>query len=135
MAVKMAVATIQAMLDAYETNIGTSPVLKLRTGSPPASCATADSGTVLATYNMVADFMANAAAGGTKAWNAVTAVNSTATGTIGHYRLYKSDGTTCVDQGTVGTSGADMIIDNATISSVGQPINLNSWVKDMSAYV
>lgn len=134
MAVKMAVSVVQAMLDAYETNIGTAAVLKLRTGAPPANCAAADSGTVLVSYTLASDWAANAAAGGTKTWNTITSQNASAAGTIGHYRLYKSDGTTCVDQGTVGTSGTDMIIDNAVVA-IGQPVNITSWVKDMSAYI
>lgn len=134
MAVKMAVSVVQAMLDAYETNIGVSAILKLRTGAPPSNCAAADSGTALVTYNLASDWAANAVSGGTKTWNAITSQNASGAGTIGHYRLYKSDGTTCVDQGTVGTSGTDMIIDNATVAS-GQPVNITSWVKDMSAYI
>ena len=35
-------------LDAIETTIGTSPTLEIRSGAAPASCADADSGTLLA---------------------------------------------------------------------------------------
>ena len=41
MAVQLSVAVRNAMLDAIETAIGTSAVLKIRTGAPPASVATA----------------------------------------------------------------------------------------------
>jgi hypothetical protein len=51
MALQLSVAVRNAMLDAIESTIGTSAVLKIRTGAPPASVATADSGTVLATLN------------------------------------------------------------------------------------
>ena len=44
-----------AMLDAIESTIGTSAILRLRSGSVPATCATADSGTVIATYNLASD--------------------------------------------------------------------------------
>lgn len=59
-------AARNASLDAIETLIGASPILRIRTGAPPANCAAARSGTVLATMNLPADFMA-AAVNGSKA--------------------------------------------------------------------
>lgn len=50
-----------ARLDAVETTVGASAVLKIRTGAAPANCAAADTGTVLATANLPADWMAAAA--------------------------------------------------------------------------
>ena len=41
MAVQLSVAVRNARLDAIETNIGTSAVLRIRSGAPPATCATA----------------------------------------------------------------------------------------------
>jgi len=137
MAIKMGVTTVKAMLDAFETDLlvgGTAPKLILYAGAPPANAATADAALVIATFTLATDPMANAANAGTKTFNAITSVNASAAGTIGHYRLYRTDGTTCVDQGTVGTSGADMIIDSANVV-LNQPINVTSWVKDMSAYI
>ena len=63
MAVQLSIAARNARLDAIETTIGASAVLKIRTGAQPATCATADSGTVLATINLPADWMAAASAG------------------------------------------------------------------------
>ena len=60
MALQYSVTVRNAQLDAFETAIGTSAVLKIRTGSVPASCATADSGTVLATCSLPSDWMAAA---------------------------------------------------------------------------
>ena len=59
------VAVRNAQADALETAIGTSPVLKIRTGAPPANCAAADSGTVLATLTLPSDWL-TAASNGTK---------------------------------------------------------------------
>jgi hypothetical protein len=136
MALKMAASVVQAMLDAFETNIGVSAIVKLRTGAPPSACSGADTGTVCATINLASDWMANAAAGGTKAFSSLPLQDLSAdnAGTIGHFRLYKSDGTTCVFQGTVATSGGDMTIDNATVTA-GQQINITAWTLDMSAYI
>ncbi len=115
-----------ARLDAIETAVGASAVLKIRTGAPPATCATADSGTVLATLTLPSDWMAGAS-GGSKAksgtWQDASA---DATGTAAHFRLYASDGTTCHAQGTVGTSGTDMIVDNTSLAT-GQSFTVNTF--------
>lgn len=117
-----------AKLDAVETAIGASAVLKIRTGGVPANCATADSGTVLATCNLPSDWMA-AASGGTKAksgtWEDLSADN---TGTAAHFRLYASDGTTCHAQGTVTVTGGggDMTVDNISFAA-GQAFTVTGF--------
>jgi hypothetical protein len=127
MAVQLSTSVRNARLDAIETATGTSAVLKIRTGAQPGSCATADSGTVVATLNLPTDWM-GAAANGTKAlagsWADATADNS---GTAAHWRLYASDGTTCHAQGNVSTSGADLNVDSVNFSS-GQSFTITSWV-------
>jgi hypothetical protein len=60
MTVQQSVTVRNAKLDAVETAIGVSPVLKIRTGAPPANCAAADTGTVLATCTLPSDWMAAA---------------------------------------------------------------------------
>jgi hypothetical protein len=128
MAVQLSVAVRNARLDAIETSIGTSAVLKIRTGAAPANCATADSGTVLATLNLPTDWMA-AASSGSKAksgtWEDLTADN---TGTAAHFRVYASDGTTCGIQGTVTATGGggDMTLDNTSIAS-GQAVSITTF--------
>lgn len=128
MAVQLSVAVRNARLDAIETTIGTSAVLKIRTGAQPASCATADSGTVLATLNLPSDWMA-AASSGSKAksgtWEDLSADN---TGTAAHFRVYASDGTTCGIQGSVTATGGggDMTLDNTSIAS-GQTVTITSF--------
>lgn len=114
MAVQLDATTRNAGLDAYETSIGASPVLRIRTGTQPANCAAADSGTVLAALTLPADWMA-AASGGTKAltgtWEDLSA---DATGTAGHWRLYDS-GNVCRMQGSVTVTGGG---GDLTVSSV-----------------
>ena len=126
MALQFSTTVRNARLDAIETAVGVSAVLKIRTGAAPADCATADSGTVLATLSLPSDWMAGAS-GGSKAksgtWQDASA---DATGTAAHFRLYASDGTTCHMQGTVGTSGADMIVDNTSLAA-GQPFTINTF--------
>lgn len=126
MAIQFSVTAANALLDQIETTIGASAVMKIRTGAAPANCATADSGTVLATLNLPADWM-SAASGGSKAklgtWQDATA---DATGTAAHYRLYASDGTTCHQQGTVGTSAADLIVDSVSFTA-GQSFTVTTF--------
>lgn len=128
MALQYSTTVRNAKLDAVETAIGTSAVLKIRTGSAPATCATADSGTVLATLNLPSDWMA-AASGGTKALSGTWQDTSAdATGTAAHFRLYASDGTTCHAQGTVTATGGggDMTLDNTSIAS-GQQVTVTGF--------
>ncbi len=117
-----------AALDAIETAIGTSAVLKIRTGTVPANCGTADAGSVLATLTLPSDWLA-AASGGSKSksgtWEDASA---DATGTAGHFRIYASDGTTVHMQGTITATGGggDMTLDNASIAS-GQHVTITSF--------
>lgn len=126
MSLQYSITVRNAKLDAVETAIGTSAVLKIRTGSVPATCATADAGTVLATLSLPSDWMA-AASSGSKAMSGTWQDSSAdATGTAAHFRIYASDGTTCHMQGTVGTSGTDMIVDNTSFAS-GQAFSVTSF--------
>ena len=118
MALQLRTTVRNARLDAIETGIGTSAVMKIRSGSVPANCAAADSGTVLATLNLPSDWMA-AAASGAKAKNGTwqeTAAD--AAGTAAHFRIYDSGGTTCHLQGTVTATGGggDLTPDTTTIA-------------------
>jgi len=114
-----------ARLDQIESTIGVSAVLKIFSGAQPANCATADSGTKLVEYDLASDWAA-AASGGAKALNGTPiTVAGAATGTAGYFRIYDSTATTCHMQGTVGTSGTDMIIDNTSINA-GQNVVINS---------
>jgi len=129
MAVQLSVATRNALLDSIETTIGASAVLKLRTGAPPATVATADSGTVVATMTLPSDWMA-AASSGTKAksgtWEDTSADNA---GTVAHFRIYASDGTTAHMQGTVTATGGggDLTLDNSTLTAA-QAVSINTFV-------
>lgn len=129
MAIQFSTAVRNAMLDSIETVAGASAVLKIRTGAPPATPGDADSGTVLATFPLPADWMA-AASGGSKVksgtWEDTAA---DADGTAGHFRLYASDGTTVVMQGMVtdtGTGTGDLLLDNVNIAT-GQTVTINTF--------
>lgn len=128
MAVQLSTTVRNARLDTVESTIGTSPVMTIRTGAQPATCATANSGTVLATITLPSDWMA-AASGGAKAlsgtWSDSSADNS---GTAAHFRIHDSSATTCHMQGTVTATGGggDMTIDNTSITS-GQVVTVTAF--------
>ncbi len=126
MSLQYSMTVRNAKLDAVETAVGSSAVLKIRTGPKPANVAAADSGTVLATVSLPSDWM-DAASGGSKTksgtWGDTFA---DADGTAAHFRIYASDGTTAHIQGTVGTSGADMIV-NYDDFHAGQDFTVNTF--------
>ena len=108
-----------AQLDAIETTIGVSAVLKIRTGAAPANVAAADAGTVLATLNLPADWMAAAGSGSKAKTGAWEDASADATGTAAHFRLYASDGITPHMQGTATATGGggDMTVDNTSFAA------------------
>jgi hypothetical protein len=128
MAIQFSVAVRNARADAVETAIGASAILRVRSGAMPASCAAADTGTVLATVALPADWMA-AASGGVKSrsgtWEDLSA---DAAGTVGHFRIYDAAGTTCHWQGTMTATGGggDMTVDNAVFAA-GQAFTVNTF--------
>ena len=128
MALQRSVAGRNAMLDASETAIGTSAGLKIRTGAPPASVATADSGTVLASLTLPSDWLAAASSGSKAKSGTWEDASADAAGTAAHYRIYASDGTTAHLQGTVTAtgSGGDLTVDN-TVFAAGQSFTVTSW--------
>lgn len=119
MAIQLSTAVRNARLDAIESTIGTSAVMKIRTGAAPANVGTADSGTVLATLTLPSDWLA-AASGGSKAKSGTWEDTSAdAAGTAAHFRIYASDGTTAHLQGTVTATGGggDMTVDNTSFAA------------------
>ena len=128
MALQYSVAVRNAQLDAFESTTGASAVLRILSGTVPATCATAQSGTLLASLSLPSDWM-SAASAGSKAllgtWNDTSA---DATGTAGYFRILDSTGTTCHAQGTITATGGggDMTLDNTSIAS-GQTVTVTSF--------
>ncbi len=126
MAVQLSVSVRNARLDAIEATVGTSAILKIRTGAAPATCATADAGTVLATMVLPVDWM-TAASSGSKAKNGTWQETSAdASGTALHFRIYDSGGTTCHLQGTVGQGSGDLSLDNTGLVA-GQVVTISAF--------
>ena len=128
MALQFSVSVRNAQLDSFETATGTSAIMKIRSGSAPATCATADSGTVLATLNLPSDWMAAASSGSKAKSGTWEDTSADATGTAAHFRIYASDGTTCHAQGTVTATGGggDLTVDNTSFAS-GQSFTVTTF--------
>jgi hypothetical protein len=120
-----AVSTRDAQNDAFETDVGVSPMLRAYNGVMPASCAAALSGnTLLAQGTLPADFMA-ASSGGVKAkagtWT-LTGQSGAGAGTLGtFFRLFDSAGTVCKAQGTFGAALA--LVTNALTAANSNVLN------------
>lgn len=128
MSLQLSTTVRNGMLDNIETTIGVSAILKIRTGSAPANCAAADTGTVLSSITLPSDWMNNASSGSKTKLGTWEQVSATATGTAGFFRVYDSGGTTCHMQGTVTATGGggDMTLDNTSINS-GQDVLITGF--------
>ena len=114
-------AVRNAKLDAVETAIGLTAVLKIFSGAEPANCAAADPTGLLCTITLPSDWM-NAASAGAKTKLGTWSNAASGTGTAASWRLYASDGTTCGIQGNM----TDMTLDNTSISAA-QVVTVNTF--------
>lgn len=129
MALQYSVAVRNAKLDAVEVTIGVSAKLQLRSGAPPADCATANSGTLLAALDLPSDWLAAAASGAKAKAGTWEDLSADAAGTLGHWRIFETTSTTCHAQGTITATGGggDMTVDNVVIA-LAQAITVTSFV-------
>lgn len=111
MTIQYSTAVRNARADAVTTTIGASPKLRIYTGTVPANCATAASGTMLIEVTLPASWM-TAAANGVKSLLGTWAGTFANSGTTGYYRIYDNAGTTCHEQGSI---PADMSMDNPAV--------------------
>lgn len=112
--------TCNTALDAAIGTLADSGKLRIYDGTQPAHGGDALSGNnLLAELTMGADAFP-AAANGQLAANAITQDSSAdASGTATWFRLFKSDGTTVLCDGSVGTSGCDLNLNSVSIVAGG----------------
>lgn len=129
MAVQYSTAVRNAFNDAVETAIGASPLMKMYSGSMPANCAAAATGTNLANGTLPSDWLTSSSSG-VKSQNGAWSLTGAASGTLGYYRILDSGGTTCHEQGTITATGGggDMTVDNTSVVS-GQAISITGYTK------
>lgn len=126
MAIQFSTGVRAGMADAIETAVGASPTLELRTGAVPATPATADSGTVVATMTLPADWLTNPATGAKALVGTWQDASADAAGTAGHFRI--KAGATCHIQGTVTATGGggDLTLDNPVLAA-GQQVTITTF--------
>jgi hypothetical protein len=124
MAIGFSTALRNARLDAITTFAGTSALVRIYSGTPPATGGTAT--TLLAELTCSATFAAGASVG-VLTLNSITQDTSADnTGTATWFRLVKSDGTTHIMDGRVSTSGSDLNMPTTSITA-GQPVQITSF--------
>ena len=125
MAIAYSTALRNARMDQITTAAGASAFLRIYDGTRPATGGTAT--TLLAELTCNVTF-APASSGGVLTLNAITQDSSAnATGTATWFRIVKSDGTTHVLDGSVGTSGSDLNLTTTAIV-ITQPVSVTSFV-------
>lgn len=120
-------APVKSSVDNFTANLN-SGFIKIYSGAQPALNG-AVTGTLLVTLTFGATaFAASTASAGTvtATANSITSGTAAATGTAGYFALVKSDGTTVVATGTVGTSGCDLNLNSTAISS-GANVSVTSF--------
>jgi len=111
----------------YESVIGTSPKMRLLTGTQPANAAAAETGTLIVEIDLPSDWLSHDGAGvSTKlgVWTEVAA----AAGDVGYYRVYDTAVANCHDQGSVTATGGggDMELNTIT-AAIGQDILVTAF--------
>jgi hypothetical protein len=130
MAIQFSPAVRNARLDAVETAIGTTPSLRIYSGSAPASTEVASTGVLLATIALPSDWMGAAADGVKSKTGSWTTGFSGAdnSGVAGYFRVFNSAGSVVHIQGSVSVvgGGGDMALNNITIVA-GQPVTISTF--------
>jgi hypothetical protein len=98
------------------TYAGSGSIIRLYDGTQPANANTAISTqTLLVDLTIAGGFGTDS--NGTITLGAVTSGTAVASGTASFFRIVKSDGTTVVMDGSVGTSGSDLNLNTTTVAS------------------
>ena len=106
--------------DAQQTGLityaGSGSIIRLYDGTQPTNANTA-----ISTQTLIVSLVVSGSFGtdsnGSITLGSVTNGTAVASSTATFFRIVKSDGTTVVMDGSVGTSGADMNLNSTTISS------------------
>ncbi len=118
MALQFSTSFRNAAIDQLPVVAGSSEVVKIFTGSPPANCAAADAGILLLEFDLpVTSWIA--ASGGSKTLSSLPrTVDAVGGGIAGYFRLYNTGAVTCHVQGTVTLTGGggDMTVDNSSVT-------------------
>lgn len=112
-----------AQLDAITTFAGAGAKCRIYDGTRPATGGTATN--LLAEFTMGSPY-APAASAGVLTPTLPSNTTGAAAGAATWYRIVKADGTTHVIDGSAGTSGTDMVLNTAAITS-GVAVSITAW--------
>lgn len=116
--------TRDAQQNGLITYSGSGALINIYAGTQPANANTAITSQVLL-VTMIVTGTFGTDSNGTITIGAATNGVAVASGTASFFRITKSDGTTVIMDGSVGTSSADMIINNTSINAT-QVVSLSS---------
>ncbi len=106
------------------TYAGSGCLINIYQGTQPANANTAiTTQTLLVSLPISGSFGTDS--NGTITLSTVTSASAVATGTASFFRIFKSNGTTVVMDGSVGISNADMILNTTAIANT-QTVTINS---------
>jgi hypothetical protein len=108
--------TRDAQQNGLITYAGTSAIIRIYDGTQPANANTA-----ISTQTLLVSLTISGAFGtdsnGTLTFSTINSGTAVASGTAGFFRIVKSDGTTVVMDGSIGTSSADLVLNTTTIAT------------------
>ena len=117
-------AAADAVVDQLDAGAGAATI-QIRTGTIPATPATAASGTLLATVTL-ADPAAGAASGGVATITDPASVTGVAAGTAGYARFLDSNSVAVMDCDVTATGGGGGIELSTTTISVGVTVDMGA---------
>jgi hypothetical protein len=119
MAIRFNATIRDAHANSVVTEAGTNAYIRIYTTPQPANPAAAATGTLLAELRGNATQFGTVSGGVISLSATVADSSADAPGTAAWFRVFKSNGTTAVLDGTAGTSGTDLLLNTAAITSGG----------------
>lgn len=93
-------------------------LLRIRTGTQPTNVGDSEAGTLLGTLTFSTTAFGASSTGTATAASITSDTSADASGTAAHFRVLNA-AASCICDGTAGTSGTDLVFDNATIVAGG----------------
>lgn len=131
MALQLSTTARNDELSGISTAVGASPVVRIWSGSMPANCAAANTGTDLADWTLGATPFGSPSSGAMALSGLpVSSTGNSAAGggtNAGYFRMYDSSAN-CHIQGTITATGGggDMTVDNISVAS-GQAVQITGF--------
>jgi hypothetical protein len=117
-------ATRHAQNEGLITYAGSNALFNLYSGTQPANANTAITSQVLL-VSMPISGVFGTDVDGTLTLSAVAETNAVGSGTASFFRIFKFDGTSVIMDGSVGLSGADLILNTVDIAA-GQSVDITA---------